>query len=462
MSRQGLGILNDEKEQNFVDPYNFFGSIPIEQDMEKGTYVSVLPTLPIDENQTAPIIMEFKNPGVYWDAKNSLLEGELEVEKIDGTPMSDDNTDEYSVVNMLPIALFKQINLEMNGVETTENTSSNHAYKAFIDALVSFSSDAKNDGGTLESSFYYQDNPDSVDVKALSSASGFSNNIWKQKYDRLKAKDNKLFFSTQLYVDPLNTPFFIPPHVHPTLTVHRNSNAFLLITKFPDKYRIKLKKLKWIVHTITPSREKLAKHEKLFDNGAIARIPFVQSRLNHFLLPGNCANIVINNITPAILPKTLYCVMVDHKSFNGTHDTNPFHFKHNNVTSFEFRVNNDIYPTDRYKLDFKKGDYLPLYRDFMNAVGIGHDNASNNISLELFEKVYTIFTLDLTPDHCSGFQIHNPQSGNISLEITFEKVITEPITLLVYGLYNKVLEIKSPGPNLPPEVKVVDVFENTK
>ena len=82
MSRQGLGILSDEKEQNFVDPYNFFAPIPTEQDMEKGTYVSVLPTLPIDENQTAPIIMEFKNPGVYWDAKNSLLEGELEVEKI--------------------------------------------------------------------------------------------------------------------------------------------------------------------------------------------------------------------------------------------------------------------------------------------------------------------------------------------------------------------------------------------
>ena len=207
MSRQGVQILDDEKQQDFTDPYAIFDPITIEEHMEKGTYVSVLPTLPIDENQTAPIIMEFKNPGVYWDAKNSLLEGELEIEKIDGTPMSSDDTDEYSVVNMLPIALFKQINLEMNGVETTENTSSNHAYKAFIDALISFSSVAKKDGGTLESSFYYQDNPDSVGVKALSSAEGFSNNIWKQKYDRLKAKDNKLFFSTQLYVDPLNTPF---------------------------------------------------------------------------------------------------------------------------------------------------------------------------------------------------------------------------------------------------------------
>ena len=40
------------------------------------------------------------------------------------------------------------------------------------------------------------------------------------------------------------------------------------------------------------------------------------------------------------------------------------------------------------------------------------------ISLELFEKVYTVFTLDLTPDHCNNFQIHPPQSGNISLEVT--------------------------------------------
>ena len=336
MSRQGLGILNDEKEQNFVDPYNFFGPIPIEQDMEKGTYVSVLPTLPIDENQTAPIIMEFKNPGVYWDAKNSLLEGELEIEKIDGTAMSSDDTDEYSVVNMLPIALFKQINLEMNGVETTENTSSNQAYKAFVDALVSFSKDTKKDGGTLETSFYYQDNADSVKVNKLADDTGFSDNPWKEKYDRLKANNNKLFFSTQLYVDPLNTPFFIPPHVHPTLTVHRNSNEFLFITKFKDKYRIKLKKLKWIVHTITPSKEKLEKHERLFDNGATAKIPFVQSRLTHHLITPGTINRVINGITPAILPKTLYVFMVDHAAFNGTHDTNPFHFKNNKVTSMEF------------------------------------------------------------------------------------------------------------------------------
>ena len=54
----------------------------------------------------------------------------------------------------------------------------------------------------------------------------------------------------------------------------------------------------------------------------------------------------------------------------------------------------------------------------MNACGIGHDNASNKISLKDFKEVYTIFTLDLTPDHCNNFQIHPPQSGNISLEVT--------------------------------------------
>ena len=89
--------------------------------------------------------------------------------------------DEYSVVNMLPISLFKQVNLEMNGVETTDNTSTNHAYKAFFDSLVSFSNDAKEDGGTLEISFYYQDNADSVKVNKLADGIGFDDNAWEKR-----------------------------------------------------------------------------------------------------------------------------------------------------------------------------------------------------------------------------------------------------------------------------------------
>ena len=45
------------------------------------------------------------------------------------------------------------------------------------------------------------------------------------------------------------------------------------------------------------------------------------------------------------------------------------------------------------------------------------------------------------PNLCAGLQTHLPKKGTIGLELELKTALLQPITILVYQIYDKVLEI---------------------
>ncbi|XP_033761501.1 uncharacterized protein F54H12.2-like [Pecten maximus] len=88
--------------------------------------------------------MEFdvsgQNGMEYIDMKNSLVYAKIKIKKGDGSAIS--STEEVGPVNLLLPALFSQVDVTLQG-RTVVSTTTNYAYKAYIQTLLKYGKDAK-------------------------------------------------------------------------------------------------------------------------------------------------------------------------------------------------------------------------------------------------------------------------------------------------------------------------------
>ena len=153
----------------------------------------------------------------------------------------------------------------------------------------------------------------------------------------------------------------------------------------------------------------------------------------------------------------MFVFFIDHDSFSGTITKNPFEFKNHDLQKIKFTVEGIEYPTVPYDLNFAENDVTRAYLDLLNTIGISRDNKSPNITLEMFKKYCAVFCLDLQPDQCNSYHIHQSNPGRVNVELTFRTPLANTITVCFYSLHDKVITFKrlkdKGGLN---EVKVLD------
>ena len=67
-------------------------------------------------------------------------------------------------------------------------------------------------------------------------------------------------------------------------------------------------------------------------------------------------------------------------------------------------------------------------------------NLNCGITLEDFKSKYPFFTFVLAPDFDLN-QSQLPQNGNLRLDIKFAKAITEPVHVIIYGVFENEAQI---------------------
>ena len=71
------------------------------------------------------------------------------------------------------------------------------------------------------------------------------------------------------------------------------------------------------------------------------------------------------------------------------------------------------------------------------GVNSASDDSGCNLNDEDFIGGYTLFCLDLAPDKCNGFHLHEERQGTIDIEVIFSKLLQQAITVLCYTASNK-------------------------
>jgi hypothetical protein len=180
------------------------------------------------------------------------------------------------------------------------------------------------------------------------------------------------------------------------------------------------------------------RHLKMLETDT-AKYPLKHVVVSPHNVPFNAQSARITDIVKGDLPNRIIVGFVETKAFDGNYTSNPFNFKHFNISSIKLKLGSWSIPyTEGLKMDYENNRYTDGYDSLYKCLGY----IPNFIDYFDYKGGFTLYAFDLTPDLCSGEHFNIPRDGTMDIEITFSEVPKDQsVTAIVYSEFDKVLEI---------------------
>ena len=128
--------------------------------------------------------------------------------------------------------------------------------------------------------------------------------------------------------------------------------------------------------------------------------------------------------------------MVEQLAHQGNIRKNPFNFKHFDCSEASIVINGVHEPTEPYKLEIDKGDYIDLYTDFLINLGIANEDRDCGISESDFLGGNFFVVFDRSKEKCNRFHRHPADSGSIDINLRTRTNLPQTVTVIVYATYS--------------------------
>jgi len=324
-------------------------------------------------------------------------------------------------------ALFSDVTLALNEIQIEGGTSM-YPYKAIIESIFNFDDDATR-------------------TQLLPAG------VTDADDERAKWVGNSATFELvgALRLDFLNQPKYLIPGVSVRISLTRSKDAFCLgfangQNDDGSKFKVVISKCILYVRRVQvhPSVE-LGHRTGLIKKNAI--YPYTRSKTITYTIPtGSYTYFKENLFSTAVLPKFVVVGMVHADACAGTLMKDPFVFEHFDVSSIALYRDGQCVPYKReYNLTFDnvKGDLVTdaYVRSILQNTQILNKNVSPSIDLADFKDTgYALYTFNLTPDF-DLTQVQQVRDANLRLDLRFSKALPHPINVIVYGIFDSVIEI---------------------
>jgi len=440
--RRGLGTYITDEEELTTGNLDYFTVAPPENVLRNGTTIE----LNTANNFLESGPFEFhinEDPEHYIYLPMTRLHMELRIVKADGAdwtlpqpaaaeggqaPANDSNA-LISHCNLLPHAMFRQIEIDINGVAVNDLSSSLYPIKSFMETVMSYGKDACDTH--LKMLGYAKDTP--------GSEHSIANNAALTSRRDLIVVNKTFFFNTPLHCDFFQMERFIPPNSKITIKIIRNMDSFPLIST-GNLGKIQIKALKMYIHKI--------KIDEGFDKAIEARMlkepalfPITQSKLKSFLIANGTQTLTITNIINGKLPRSIIIGFLHADSYNGILHKNPFTFNHFNLNMMNLKINGRPFTATPIRPNYANGDFLREYRRFLDHSGVHHSNHCLNITLEDFENNMNFYPFDFSPDLCNATHMHATNNGYIDVDLGWSTGLTHNIYMIVYASYTQTIAL---------------------
>jgi hypothetical protein len=191
-----------------------------------------------------------------------------------------------------------------------------------------------------------------------------------------------------------------------------------------------------LVQRIKVEPKILLAHNETLSKGCFARYNLTSVELKTFTFSKGPQSVSINNAVLGLMPKRLVFTMVKNTDFLGSIDSNPFYFRHYDLTTFTLFVNGRQIPSESLSLDMSHEKSSVMgYSTLFESSRIHHSKTGLHITHDIFINGYFILVYDLTPDLAeSEGHTSSPLNGIIRIELKFAKALPEAIICLILGM----------------------------
>ena len=426
---KGVGNIIVNQSEGMAHNFDFFQGDIIEKSMGRGFEQEIRPTTTLTNEGPYEFFIPASNEYIFLPLTRLYVK--VKITKGDGTNLAANPV--FSVANLFPHTLFKQVDVEIGGVNTSSQDQM-YPYKAYLESLLSYPDSI---GGHLSScSGYILDDPrlhDSEDNAAYGlRREGLRTNLPKD-------------YCIPLHCDILQSVKVIPGKTSLKFTLTRNNDAFSFIAPDDADLKIHIIALKLFIRKITPTETIKKMHAATFEK-TDAYLPFSRSVIKKHLINNGTTNISLSGIFKGVLPRQIVIALVKSTRIDGRLNENPFKFDHYNLNYVNLRVDGQNCPPVPYQPDFTRGLTSRELRALYDNIGVLTSTNGCDISRGMFNNGFTLFAWDLTPDSCNGWHLHEQEIGKtVDLDLQFSVALPDAANVVVYGTFETGIRINKDG-----------------
>ena len=244
---------------------------------------------------------------------------------------------------------------------------------------------------------------------------------------------------------PLNIAMFeqeryLPNGVSIKLRFHRQREAFTMMSLDGNAYKIEVEEAFMLMRKVKPAPGVQLGHAETLMKMP-AKFPITRKETKVLTLTKDVNTFVKDNIFLGQLPKRVVIGMVNNQAFAGHIQLNPYNFQHMNVNFIQMYTDGEPVRSKPLQPNINDHDYLQCYETLYRGFDKIDGNKSSIIKREDWDKVYSLFAFDLTPDYDDDDHYPIIKHGNLRLEINFTTALTTAINVLVYAEFDNIVEI---------------------
>ncbi|XP_050795728.1 uncharacterized protein F54H12.2-like [Gopherus flavomarginatus] len=328
--------------------------------------------------ESAPIDFFIAGNGIdYMDLNNTLLYLCCKIVKGDGTELAADA--EVGLVNYPVASIFSQLDVTL-GDRLVSQSNNCYPYRAFIESVLNYSDD------TLATQFsaglFYKDTAGQHEKTVLD-----GENLGFVKRAKLTAQSRTVELLGHLHSDLFFQEKLLLNGVDVKIKLTRSKDAFCLMGSAAEGFKLRIVSASLFVKKVRVAPGvRLGHAEALL--AANAKYPVDRVGMKVFSIPAGS------------------------------------------------RV-----PTKPLQPDFEAGRCVREYMNLVQTAGKHMKDRSLLIDREEFAQGYTLFAFDLSPDQECADHYSLIKTGNLRAEIRFGKALTVTVNMIVYGVFDNVIEI---------------------
>ena len=176
---------------------------------------------------------------------------------------------------------------------------------------------------------------------------------------------------------------------------------------------------------------------------ATAKYPIDRVCVKNFSIPAGTRVTNQENLFLGPLPKSIVIGMVYNEAFTGSYNRNPFAFKHFDLEFMAIYVDGEQHPSKPLQPHYGNEAAVREFYQLALSTGRHLKNKAMIIDREDFMAGYTLYSFNLTPDEDAGHHMSLIKSGNIRLEARFRQPLPHTINLIVYAVFDSIIEISN-------------------
>ena len=372
---------------------------------------------------------------VFRDLSSSYLIVEGQIVKADGDAIA--STDIVAPANNVLHSLFSDVSVSICGSKITD-TGKHYAYRAFIETLLSTSSDVQKTRTRTAGWELDVDNA-TVDSTIAVAASGKDPN--KAFLERRKlCTGGAMILAGRPHLDLFHQELDIPPGCAIQLRFTRNEDKFVLLAAETATYKFKIHSFKLRVRTKKVDPALIVSHRELL-KAMNYRLRLNKVDVKPLSLASGQSSYSHTNIVPGKKPRRIIVGITTQARVNGAYNLNPYVFANHGLKQVYLSIGGKSVPTDLQLMDFGKHSYRHEYLNLLAQLELDVGNSGLVIPPELWASTYNLYAFKLTPVSLNGNADAPSATASVDIHFVFGTALTEPLEVLVYSEKTSYLEI---------------------